>query len=154
MDEESGSEGLEDINFETDTADKMVLGHQMVDEDGTGSQLVVNKMAKVFQKGRLWSKGRDGNVKLAPGDIFTCKENLLKVMRKYCVQEGVSFRKLRNDRKRYTQKCFNSRCTFRIHALVLVDNITYIIRSITGSHVCPVAEENKMEIPDGLLAIC
>jgi len=101
-------------------------------------------MAKVFQKGRLWSKGRDRKVKLPPGDIFTCKENLLKVMRKYCIQEGVSFRKLRNDRKKHTQKCFDSRCTFRIHALVLVDNITWIIRSTAGSHVCPVAEENKM----------
>ena len=59
----------------------MVLGHQLVDEDRSGSQLVVNKMAKVFQKCRLWSKGRDGKVKLAPGDIFTCKEDLLKVMR-------------------------------------------------------------------------
>ncbi|KAJ8443094.1 hypothetical protein Cgig2_030862 [Carnegiea gigantea] len=122
----------------------MVLGRQLVDEDGSGSQLVVNKMAKVFQKGRLWSKGRDGKVKLTPSDIFTCKEDLLKVMRKYCVQEGVSFRKLRNDRKRYTKKCFDSRCTFRIHASMLVDNITWIIRSIAGSGVCPVAEENKM----------
>ncbi|KAJ8443103.1 hypothetical protein Cgig2_030871 [Carnegiea gigantea] len=122
----------------------MALGHQLVDEDGSGSQLVVNKMAKVFQKCRLWSKGRDEKVKLAPGDIFTCKKDLLKVMRKYCVQEGVSFRKLRNDRKRYTHKCFDSRCTFRIHASVLVDNITWIIRRIAGSHVCPVAEENEM----------
>jgi len=63
MDEESSSKGLEDINLETDTTDKMVLRHQLVDEDGSGSQLVVNKMAKVFQKGRLWSKGRDGKVK-------------------------------------------------------------------------------------------
>ena len=83
-------------------------------------------------------------MKLAPGDNFTCKEDLLKVMREYCVQEGISFGKLRNNRKRYTQKCFDSRCTFRIHASVLVDNITWIIRSITGSHVCPVAEQNKM----------
>jgi len=154
MDKESGSEGLEDINLETDTQDKIVLGHQLVDEDGSGSQLVVNKITKVSQKGRLWRKGKNGKMKLAPGDIFTCKEDLLKVIREYCVQEGVSFRKLRNDKKRYTQKCSYSRCTFMIHALVLVDNITYIIRSITGSHVCPVAEENKMEIPDGLLAIC
>jgi len=102
-------------------------------------------MAKVFQNSRLWSKGRDEKVKLAPGDIFTCKEDLLKVMREYYVQEGVSFRKLRNERKRYTQKCSNSRCTFRIHASVLVDNITWIIRNITGSHVCLVAEEKRME---------
>ncbi|KAJ8445630.1 hypothetical protein Cgig2_018571 [Carnegiea gigantea] len=88
MDEESSSEGLEDINLETDTQDKMVLGHQLVDEDGSGSKLVVNKMAKVFQKGRLWSKGRDRKVKLARGDIFICKEDLLKVVREYGVQEG------------------------------------------------------------------
>ena len=67
--------------METDTADKMVLGRQLVDEDRSGSQVVVNKIAKMFQKGRLWSKGRDEKVKLAPGDIFTYKEDLLKVVR-------------------------------------------------------------------------
>ncbi|KAJ8445066.1 hypothetical protein Cgig2_022586 [Carnegiea gigantea] len=144
IDEESGSKALEDINLETYTQDKMVLGYQLLNEDGSGSQLAVNRMAIVFQKGRLWSKEMIGNVKLALGDLFTCKEDLLKVMREYYIQEGVSFKKLRNDRKRYTQKCSNSICTFRIHASVLVDNITWIIRSITGSHVCPVAKENKM----------
>jgi len=88
--------------LDSNTQDKQCLGYEFLDEDGSGSQLIVNKMDKVFKRGRLWSRGRDGKVKLAPGDIFTCKEDLLSVMKDYCVEHGITMRKVRNDSKRYT----------------------------------------------------
>ena len=86
--------------------------------------MVVSKMAKVFKQGRLWSRNRDGSVSLKEGDIFACKEDLLTVMKDYYVQQGTTLRKIMNDRRRYTQKCANMECTWRIHASVLVDKST------------------------------
>jgi len=52
-------------------------------------------------------------------------------------------RKVRNHNKRYTQQCSNLTCTFRLHASVLVDKTTWMIKSIRGSHVYVVIEVNK-----------
>ena len=75
--------------MDSNTKGKQCLGYEFLDEDGSGSQLIVDKMAKVFKQGRLWSKGRDGKVHLAPGDIFTCKEDLLSVMEDSFVEQGL-----------------------------------------------------------------
>jgi len=130
--------------LDNNTEGKQYLGYKFLDKDGSGSQLIVNKMAKVFKLGRLWSKGRDGKLHLAPSDIFTCKEDLLSVIKGYCVEQGISLRKVRNDSKRYTQKCSNLACTFRLHAFVLVDKTTWMVRSLRGSHVCALIEANKV----------
>jgi len=105
--------------------------------------VVVSKMAKVFKQGRLWSRNRDGSVSLKEGDIFTCKEDLLTVMKDYCVQQGITLRKIMNDKRRYTQKCANVECTWRIHASVLVDKSTWMIRRHSGKHICGKTEGNK-----------
>ena len=137
LDEENReSNGLEDIDLDSNTEGRQCLGYEFEDEDGSSNQLLVNKMAKVFKEGKLWSRGRDGKVHLALGDIFTCKEDLLSVMKDYCVEQGIMFRKVRNDSKRYTQKCSNLACSFRLHASALVDKKTWMIKSIAGSHVC------------------
>jgi len=87
LDEEKREfDGLEDINLDINTEDKQCLGYEFLDEDGSGNQLIVNKMAKAFKQGRLWSRGRDGKVNLALGDIFTCKEDLLSIMKDYCFE--------------------------------------------------------------------
>jgi len=94
---------LEDIDLDNNTQEKQSLGYELLDEDRSDSQLIVNKMAKVFKQGKLWSKDRDENVKLAVGDILTYKEDLLSIMKDYCVEQRIILRKARNDRKRYTQ---------------------------------------------------
>ena len=144
LDEEHGeSDGLEDIDLDNNTEGRQRLGYEFLDDDGSGSQLIVNKMAKVFKQGKLWSRGRDGKVHLAPRDIFTCKEDLLSVMKDYCIEQGIRLRKVRNDSKRYTQKCSNEGCSFRLHASALVDKTTWMIKSISGTHMCSVIEANK-----------
>ncbi|KAJ8451191.1 hypothetical protein Cgig2_013963 [Carnegiea gigantea] len=140
-DESDDNEVVDDLDLELDTEQRMRLGH--VDADGSQGHVIVTKMAKVFKQGRLWSRNRDGSVSLKEGDIFTCKEDLLTVMKDYCVQQGISLRKIRNDRRRYTQKCANVECTWRIHASVLVDKSTWMIRRHSGKHICGRNECNK-----------
>ena len=81
-------------------------------------------MAKVFRHGKLWTRNRNGKVNLDVGDIFTGKENLLNAMKDYYVQYGIILRKIKTTRSRYTQRCINNGCSFKIHVVVLVDNYT------------------------------
>ena len=58
LDEENGeSDGLEDIDLDSSTEGRKCLGYEFEDEDGSSSQLLVNKMARVFKEGKLWRKG-------------------------------------------------------------------------------------------------
>ncbi|KAJ8421507.1 hypothetical protein Cgig2_013185 [Carnegiea gigantea] len=121
----------------------MTIGHGSIHDDVGENLLIVNKMARVFRQGKLWSRNRDGNVSLAVGDIFTSKEEFLNVMKDYCVQHGVSLRKIKNTRSRYTQRCINNDYPFKIHAVVLVDKCTWMIRSLNEGHKCPNTQFNK-----------
>ncbi|VFQ85168.1 unnamed protein product [Cuscuta campestris] len=50
LDEESQTD--EELDVDADTNNRMKLGHVEEDEDGSGSQLIVDKMAMVFNTGR------------------------------------------------------------------------------------------------------
>jgi len=62
----------------------------------------------------------------------------------YCVQQEISLTKVRNDRRRYTKKYANLDCTWRIHALVLVDKNTWMIRRHIGKHNGVRTKANKV----------
>ena len=81
-------------------------------------------MAKVSRHNKLWTRNRDGKVSLVVDDIFTTKDELLNVMKNYCVQHGITLRKIRKSRSRYTQRCINNYCPFRIYTTVLEDKCT------------------------------
>ncbi|KAJ8438951.1 hypothetical protein Cgig2_012846 [Carnegiea gigantea] len=73
-------------------------------------------------------------------------ENLLiinKMAKDYCVQHGITLRKIKNTRSRYTQRCINNDCSFKIHATVLVDKCTWMIRSLTEGHKYSNTQFNK-----------
>ncbi|VFQ94034.1 unnamed protein product [Cuscuta campestris] len=141
MDEKSATD--DEIDVEADTANRMRLDHMDEDEDDYGNQSVVEKMAKVFRTGRLWVRSRDGKVELKVGDIFSCKEDFLRVMKDYTIQKGITLRKLKNDKRRYTHTCINENCKFRIHASVLVDRHSWMIKTLCEEHVCSVKEHHK-----------
>ena len=69
--------------MEVETEQRTTLGHE--DADDNKGHVIVTKRAKVFKQGRLWSRNRDVSVSLKGVDIFTCKKDLLIVMKDYCV---------------------------------------------------------------------
>ena len=92
----------DDIDLESNTQLRITLRHGNIDDDDASEDLlIVNKMAKVFRH-KLWTKNRDAKVSLNVGDIFTSKEELLDVTKDYCVQHGITLRKIKNTRSRYT----------------------------------------------------
>ncbi|VFQ83426.1 unnamed protein product [Cuscuta campestris] len=141
LDEESEME--DEFDLDADTAHKLMLGNEEENEDGSGSQSILEKMAKVFRTGRLWVRSAHGKVELKQGDIFSCKEDFLRVMKDYVIQKGISLRKIKNDKRRYTQVCMNKDCKFKIHASVLVDGHSWMIKSICEDHICSVKEHHN-----------
>ena len=88
----------------------MQLGAEIINSDAD-KDLVVNKMARTLRQGILWTRNRDGKVSLLPGHMFTCKEELLIIMREYCIQESLTLQKVKNEKTKYTKKCTNPKCT-------------------------------------------
>ena len=125
LDEESFSsdEGLDDMELEFDTEDKRSFGRVIIHVEGDRN-LVVNKMTRVFNKGVMWSRNRDGSISLAAGDIFASKQDMLQVVKDLCIQEGFHLQKIKNEKTRYTQKFAYPGCNKRIHCSVLVDRMT------------------------------
>ncbi|KAJ8423528.1 hypothetical protein Cgig2_030023 [Carnegiea gigantea] len=73
---EPKNESLDDIDLENDTQLRMTSGHGSIDDDVGENVLIVNKKAKIFRQGKLWSRNRGGK-----GIIKTLKN----VMPRICV---------------------------------------------------------------------
>lgn len=61
-----------------------------------------------------------------------------------CIQEGFYLQKIKNEKTRYTQKCAYPGCNWRIHCSVLVDRMTWMVKTIIGRHSCHMPEQNRM----------
>ncbi|KAI9186147.1 hypothetical protein LWI28_014179 [Acer negundo] len=81
-----------------------------------------------------WTPNLDGSISLKAGQIFSNAKEVRDVIRRFAIQEGFQFKKLKNDKSRYTVRCLNEDCDWRVHASTMIDRITFIIRSISGSH--------------------
>ena len=48
----------------------------------------MNKMTRVLNKCVLWSRNKDGSVSLVSGHIFASKQDMLEVVKDFCIQDG------------------------------------------------------------------
>ncbi|PKA57927.1 hypothetical protein AXF42_Ash012466 [Apostasia shenzhenica] len=78
----------------------------------------------------------NGNISLRDGMQFKSIDELRKAVAKYCMFEGVSIRKVKNDKKRYTMICKDVKCKWKIHVSVLPDGVTFKIRYVKEKHKC------------------
>jgi len=144
LDEEINNSNFgDDDELEAQVEQRMQLGAEIIDNE-THKDLVVNKMARTLRQGTMWTRNKDGKVSLLLGHMFTCKEELLTIMMEHCIQEGFTMQKVKNEKTRYTKKCTNPKCTWRIHYSVLVDKITWMVKSYTGWHTCVRPNHNRM----------
>ncbi|KAK3204819.1 hypothetical protein Dsin_018865 [Dipteronia sinensis] len=66
------------------------------------------------------------------------------VIKRYAIHEGFTLKKIKNDNYRYTLTCKNDACDWRLRASCLMDMVTFMIKSVMGSHsMCPRVAENK-----------
>jgi len=119
----------------------MQLGAEIIDGDAD-TDLVVNKMARTLKQGTTWTRNRDGKVSLL-GHTFTCKEDLLTIMREFCIQEGFTLQNVKNEKTTYTKKCTDLECIWKIHCSVLIDKTTRMVKSHSGRHIYGRLDQNS-----------
>ncbi|KAI9168786.1 hypothetical protein LWI28_001938 [Acer negundo] len=91
-----------------------------------------------------WAQNPNGTISFEAGQIFRFAKITREVIEKYAIQEGFTFKKTKNDRYRYIVTCNNDACDWTPHASCLTDGVTFIIRSVQGSHsMCLRLVENK-----------
>ncbi|KAJ8438747.1 hypothetical protein Cgig2_020302 [Carnegiea gigantea] len=90
--ENNSSDSGDDDQLEIEVDQRMQLGAEIINGDGD-RDLVVNKMARTLKQGTTWTRNKDGKVSLLPGHTFTCKEDLLTIMREFYIQEGLTLQK-------------------------------------------------------------
>ncbi|XP_021725128.1 uncharacterized protein LOC110692442 [Chenopodium quinoa] len=65
--------------------------------------------------------------------------------RDFCIQEGFAVTVDYAENYRYTARCLMNDCSWRIHAAVLVDKVSWAIKILEGEHkTCGRLEENPM----------
>jgi len=74
--------------------------------------------------------------------VFIDKSSFLDVTRDYMVQEGIHFKIIKNEPYKYTAKCEDKNCSWRMHASILYDGSTYQVKTIKGSHSCNTLLDN------------
>ena len=80
--------------------------------------------------------GPDEKIFLARGMIFGDVYQFRRVLKDFFIQEGVTIRKLKNEKSRVTCECADPTCKWRLHASPMVDNVTYRIKTYNGDHTC------------------
>ncbi|KAK2659444.1 hypothetical protein Ddye_005977 [Dipteronia dyeriana] len=64
-----------------------------------------------------------------------------EVIKKY---KGLTLKNIKNDKYKYTVTCKNDACDWRLHASCLMNRVTFMIKSVRGSHsMCPREVKNK-----------
>ncbi|KAL0328150.1 UNVERIFIED_CONTAM: hypothetical protein Scaly_2247600 [Sesamum calycinum] len=67
-----------------------------------------------------------------------------KVLRNWCIKNGVDIEFLRNEATRVTAKCKVEGCEWRIHASPIQDGPAFQIKTLKGKHTCARTYENKI----------
>ncbi|KAL2934933.1 Polyribonucleotide nucleotidyltransferase [Bienertia sinuspersici] len=92
---------------------------------------------RLYKNGEFYIEREFGKIEIKAWQLYTDKYHLREVIRDYCIQSGfVVFLEVASNHK-YTVRCNDERCTWRLHASKLVDDLTWAIKSIQGSeHKC------------------
>lgn len=99
---------------------------------------------RVYRNGQIYQQLPFGEIDLMVWDIFLDKDHCLDAIRDYSVQQGVDLVRDRVDSYRFTARCFDELCNWRIHASRLPDKVSWAIKTLTAPHTCQRLEHNPM----------
>lgn len=85
-----------------------------------------------------------GQIELQKWQLLLDKEHLVQAIRDFSVQVGVDLVIEKTDARRYTTLCANADCNWRVHAAVLPDKVTWVIKTLNSPHTCHRLEHNPM----------
>lgn len=76
-------------------------------------------------------------VKFEIGQTFSSVKAFRIYLKEYAIQEGVIINRIKNEKLRVTTTCALPNCQWRIHASVLVDKVTFMVRTMSDeNHTC------------------
>ncbi|XP_012835541.1 PREDICTED: uncharacterized protein LOC105956239 [Erythranthe guttata] len=80
---------------------------------------------------------REGDqIVLKKGQVFDNVDAFRLALKDYVIQEEFECVRKKNERKMVTAHCSVKKCSWRIHASVLPDNVTFQIKTYTDTHNC------------------
>ncbi|KAK9214459.1 hypothetical protein WN944_006451 [Citrus x changshan-huyou] len=104
--------------------------HLNLDEDS------IQMMAREFRAQRF-RQTADEEIILEVGQVFSIVDEFRSVLKDFAIQQGCVLHREKNERARVTALCANKRCKWRIHASLMVDKISFMIKTIKGgAHTC------------------
>ncbi|KAH9769958.1 SWIM-type domain-containing protein [Citrus sinensis] len=104
--------------------------HLNLDEDS------IQMMARELRAQRFRQMA-DEEIILEVGQVFSTIDEFKSVLKDFAIQQGCVLHKEKNERARVTALCANKRCKWRIHASLMVDKISFMIKTIKGgAHTC------------------
>ena len=81
-----------------------------------------------------WNPNPNGLVSLKIGITFEFVALLREAMVEYAIQEGFRLNMIKNDGVRYTCRCVNPKCTWKLHSSSTINGIALKIGYIKGKH--------------------
>lgn len=99
---------------------------------------------KIYRNRLLYNELAFGDINFVEWDIFLDKEHLMQTITDYSIQEQADLVTVKVDSGRYTTMCVNEECQWRIHASVLPDNVSWVIKTLISPHTCQRLEHNPM----------
>ncbi|KAL9429088.1 hypothetical protein AB3S75_030989 [Citrus x aurantiifolia] len=104
--------------------------HLNLDEDS------IQMMARELRAQRFRQMA-DEEIILEVGQVFSTVDEFRSVLKDFAIQQGCVLHREKNERARVTALCANKRCKWRIHASLVVDKISFMIKTIKGgAHTC------------------
>ena len=94
-------------------------------------------------RGNPFKRMVDGMISFHIGQIFNSKEHMREVFKDYAIQEGIELKRVKNDRVRQTYECTGDGCGWRAHGSVMIDGVTFMIKTLVDQHDCYRIYNNK-----------
>ena len=92
----------------------------------------------------MWTRDLSGKVSIKPRDMFLDKEQWVKVLRDYAIQEGICLKKVKNDRLMHIVVCKRKDCEFSVHTSRLGDGKTWQVKTFRSVDKCARDAQNNM----------
>ncbi|KAL9422372.1 hypothetical protein AB3S75_034609 [Citrus x aurantiifolia] len=141
------NENVENIIDSSDNSDfdnkTLLSDYESGDEDTSPDDFHLNlnedsiqMMARELRVQRF-KQMADEEIILEVGQVFSTVDEFRSVLKDFAIQQGCVLHREKNERARVTALCANKRCKWRIHASLMVDKISLMIKTIKGgAHTC------------------
>ncbi|KAH9656287.1 SWIM-type domain-containing protein [Citrus sinensis] len=141
------NEDVENIIDSSDNSDfdnkALLSDYESGDEDTSPDDFHLNLDEDSIQmlarelRAQRFRQMADEEIILEVGQVFSIVDEFRSVLKEFAIQQGCVLHREKNERARVTALCANKRCKWRIHASLMVDKISFMIKTIKGgAHMC------------------